>query len=106
MTYRFQSKVTGDVLMLEPAGHAVLTAMGVDPAPKGIIRPEAMPAAISAAEAAVARDESLRTAGRPAAADAEDPGDDGAVSLRQRAWPLVEMMRRALAAGEPIVWGV
>ena len=28
------------------------------------------------------------------------------VALRQRLWPLVEMLRRAQAAGEPVVWGV
>jgi hypothetical protein len=40
------------------------------------------------------------------------PGGDGEatptvdrVSLRQRVWPMVEMIKRALAAREPIVWG-
>jgi hypothetical protein len=28
------------------------------------------------------------------------------VGLKQRVWPMVEMMKRAHAAGEPIVWGV
>ena len=28
------------------------------------------------------------------------------VSLRQRVWPMREMMRRCHEAGEPIVWGV
>jgi hypothetical protein len=28
------------------------------------------------------------------------------VSLRQRVWPLQEMMRRGHAAGHPIMWGV
>jgi hypothetical protein len=43
---------------------------------------------------------------------ANDDDDDGGagpvsdhVSLRQRVWPMVEMMKRAQAAGEPIVWG-
>ena len=36
-----------------------------------------------------------------AAAAGRDP-----VVLRQRLWPLVEMLRRAHAAGEPVVWGV
>jgi hypothetical protein len=26
--------------------------------------------------------------------------------LRRRLWPMVEMIRRAQAAGEPVVWGV
>ena len=28
------------------------------------------------------------------------------VGLRQRLWPMVEMLRRAHAPGEPVVWGV
>jgi hypothetical protein len=28
------------------------------------------------------------------------------VSLRRRVWPMVEMMKRAQAGNEPIVWGV
>lgn len=109
MTYRFQSKAAGDVLMLGPAGDAVLNAMGVLPAARGIIRPEAMPAAIRAIEAAIDLDDSdsPRPAQGAAMERTQPHEDDGEpVSLRQRSWPLLEMMRRAYAAGEPIVWGV
>lgn len=108
MIYRFHSKAAGDVVMLGAAGDAVLNAMGMAPAAKGIIEPPAMPAAIGALEAAMARDDALQRPGR--AADTEvprpDDGDADPVSLRQRAWPLLEMMRRAHATGEPVVWGV
>jgi hypothetical protein len=107
MLYRFHCKVAGDVLMLGPAGDWVLSAMGVAPAAKGIIQPEAMLAAIGAVEAAIARDESLQPAARSAQEVAPPPGDSGQpVSLRQRAWPLIDMMHRAYAAGESIVWGI
>lgn len=107
MIYRFQSKAAGDVVMLGSVGDSVLNAMGIPPAAKGIIEPRAMPAAIGAVEAAIASDEALRSAGRSPDTDVREP-DGGAefVSLRQRAWPLVEMMRRSLDAGEAIVWGV
>ncbi len=107
MTYRFRSKACGDVLMLGPAGDAVLNAMGLVPGAQGILQPQAMPAAISTIEAAIARDEALRPAGRAITSEAQETADDAEpVSLRRRAWPLVEMMRRAHAAGAPIVWGV
>lgn len=107
MIYRFQSKGAGDVLMLGTVGDAVLNAMGRAPAAKGIIEPSAMPAAISALEAAVARDDALQPSGRGVDTDVRPPdGDAEPVSLRQRAWPLVEMMRQAHDAGEAIVWGV
>jgi hypothetical protein len=101
--YKFRSKATGDLIMLGPHGDQIMRILGRDPAPKGIIEPAAMPAAIAALEAAVAAEE------RPA--DGDEAGDDEArgpraVSLRQRAWPLVEMLKRAAAAGEPVVWGV
>lgn len=106
MTYRFQSKAAGDVLMLGPDGDKVFNAMGREPAAQGIIAPDAMPSAIRAIEAALAQEESQQPVGR-AVADARQAEDGGdAVSLRQHAWPLMEMMRRAHAAGEAIVWGV
>ena len=51
----------------------------------------------------------LRAATREAAGDAAEAGTAGrggdAVALRQRVWPLVEMLRRCQAAREVIVWG-
>jgi Domain of unknown function (DUF1840) len=110
MLYKFKSKAAGDVIMLGPNGDQVLGLIGREPAPKGIIEVAAMPAAIAALEQAVAADEARR-AQNPAPADtggraeAEAAADKG-VSLRQRAWPLVEMLRRSLAEKQDIVWGV
>jgi hypothetical protein len=99
--------VAGDVLMLDSVGDAVLNAMGMESAAKGIIQPEVMPAAIRAVEAAADRGSSQRSAERLDAGDASRlNGELESVSLRQRAWPLVKMMRRAHASGEVIVWGV
>ncbi len=107
MLYKFKSQAAGNVIMTGPAGDQLLRAMGREPAPKGIIEPDAMPAAIAAVETAVAADEAAR-AEAEAAATAEGrrlPSREG-VTLRQRAWPLVEMMKRAHKAGKEIVWGV
>jgi len=106
MSYRFQSKAAGDVLMLGPAGDGVLGAMGLAPAAQGIIQVAAMPAAIRALEAAIAQ-EDARSAERDLPDDPQALSDDvQAVSLRQRAWPLMDMIRRSQVAGEAIVWGV
>jgi hypothetical protein len=102
MIYKFKSKVTGDVIMMEPGGVAVLRIIGKEPAAKGIIESSSMPAAMKAIEQAVAADEAV---GKPDGDDAK-PGKGDGVTLRQRAWPLLEMMKRAHAAGESIVWGV
>ena len=107
MLYKFKSKATGDLIMLEPNGRRVLEIIGKDAGPKGIILPEQMAAAITALEAAVAREEADQKA---LAEEAKSKGQVtprfDAVSLRQRAVPFVDMLRRASQAGHEVVWGV
>ncbi|MGY4827394.1 DUF1840 domain-containing protein [Sphaerotilaceae bacterium SBD11-9] len=106
MIYKFKSKAAGDVIMLAPAGDQVMRLIGKEPAAKGIIESADMPAAMRAIEQAILDDEAARK--QPQADDDDEgkkPKGDG-VTLRARAWPLVEMMKRSHAAGEPIVWGV
>jgi len=105
--YKFKSKAAGDVIMLGPNGDQILRIVGREPAAKGIFEPADMPAAIAAIEAAVAADEAERSLAlaQAAAKGAAEPRAE-AVTLRQRAWPLIEMMKRAVQADQPIVWGV
>ena len=108
MIYKFKSKAAGDVIMLATTGDRVLGLIGKSAAAQGIIEAADMAAAISALSAAVQADDAERATRAP---NRDDPAPAGgsaadAVSLRQRAWPLVEMMKRCQAAGEPIVWGV
>lgn len=107
MLYKFKSKAAGDVIMTEPVGDRLLRIVGRDPAPQGIFLPEQMPAAITAMESAIAAEEAERERAEAEAAEegASPPPREG-VSLRQRAWPLIEMMRRAHGADREIVWGV
>ena len=107
MIYKFKSKAAGDVIMMGPTGDAVLRAAGREPAPQGIFEPAALPAARAAIEQAVADDDAARAEAeaKAKAERAAPPRPDG-IGLRQRACPLVEMMKRAEAAGAPIVWGV
>lgn len=107
MLYKFKSKAAGNVIMTGPAGDQLLRAMGREPSAKGIIEPDAMPAAIAAIEAAVSADEAARAeAEAAAAAEGRRLTPREGVTLRQRAWPLVEMMKRAHKSGKEIVWGV
>jgi hypothetical protein len=107
MIYKFKSKAAGDVIMMGPSGDHVLRIIGKAPAPPGIIEPAAMPAAIAAIEQAVLEEEAARKqAEADAAAEGKTLPAREAVTLRQRAWPLIDMMRRAHAADEDIVWGV
>ena len=107
MLYKFKSKAAGDVIMLEPNGRRVLEIVGKDAGPKGIIQPGEMPAAISALEAAIAKEESDQKAMiDEAKAKGEVPPKFDGVSLRQRAVPFVDMLRRCQQPNAEIVWGV
>lgn len=107
MIYKFKSKAAGDVIMLGPNGDEVLRIIGKSPSRKGIIEPEAMPAAVKAIEAAIAADEAQRKQAEQQAVEEDRKlGSRDHVTLRQRAWPLVEMMKRAQSEDEEIVWGV
>ncbi len=99
MIYKFKSKASGDLVMLAPQGDRLLRLLGREPAAKGIFEVAAMPGLLQRLEAALAE------AADDAAAD-ETPAAEPVVGLRQRLWPMIEMLRRCHAAGEPIVWGV
>ena len=101
--YRFKSKADGDLLMMAPVGDQILRIVGREPAPKGIIEVAALPQAIAAAE--LARSDAKRNDAKPSDGEDEDRGAE-AVGLTQRAWPMLEMMRRSLAENADIVWGV
>ncbi|WP_140626632.1 DUF1840 domain-containing protein [Methylibium rhizosphaerae] len=106
MIYKFKSKAAGDVIMLGPTGDRILGAIGKEPAAKGIIEVADMPAAMKAVEAAIAADEAeARRIDEEARANGQTPPPRG-ITLRQRAWPLVEMMKLAERDGHDIVWGV
>lgn len=107
MLYKFKSKAAGDLIMLEPNGRRVLEIIGKEPGPKGIILPEQMPGALDALESAIRREEAGQQAAvEEAKAKGEVPPTFDAVSLRQRAVPFMDMLRRCEKAGKEIVWGV
>ena len=103
MIYKFKSKAAGDVIMLAASGDQVLRILGREPAAKGILEVAAMPAAMAAIEAAVQQDEQAR---QQAEAEGKRTQGGEAITLRQRAWPLLEMIKRSQAARADIVWGV
>lgn len=107
MIYKFKSKAAGDVIMLAVHAEPILRLVGKESAAQGIFEVADMPAVIAALERAVADAEAARQqAEKEASAEGRRvPAGDG-VSLRQRAWPLVEMLKRSHAADAVIVWGV
>ncbi|MFN3611889.1 DUF1840 domain-containing protein [Tepidimonas sp.] len=109
MLYRFKSKATGDVVMLQPNGRRVLEILGKDPEGPGIILPQQIPAAIEALRAAVAAEEAEAERKRQEAeAQGEEPAlpPDERVPLRARVAPFIEMLQHCQREGCEVVWGV
>ncbi len=110
MLYKFKSKATGDLIMLEANGRHVLQIIGKDAGATGIILSAEIPAAVSALEAAIAHEEAALQAAKQAAKDPADadyarPAADP-VHLRQRAQPFLQMLKECRSANVDIVWGV
>lgn len=111
MLFKFKSQAASDLIMLEADARRLLKIiLGNDP-DQGIVQSADLPAAIAALEAAVALDEldvkqQAQTA--PSATEQDDHATAPvqAVSLAQRAAPMLKMFRRSLAQGADVVWGV
>ncbi|MDE2617996.1 MAG: DUF1840 domain-containing protein [Burkholderiales bacterium] len=108
MLYKFKSRAAADLIMLEPNGRRLLQIIGKPLDEKqGILQPQDMGGAIAALEAAITQEEARQQAAREAAvAPGEEPPKAEDVSLRQRAAPFIEMLRRCQKADKEIVWGV
>ena len=109
MLFKFKSKATGDLIMLEANGRRVLQIIGKEPSATGIVLPEQMPAAIDALQAAIAQEEAAVEAAKLAAKEAgkdANPAASDAVPLRQRALPFIELLKKCHSANAEIVWGV
>jgi hypothetical protein len=111
MLYRFKSRATADLILLLPHAQRLLEIIGKEPGAQGIITAAQIPAAVAALEAAVLDEERrVAEAGKTADADNEQAAEaDGpqrdTVTLRQRAAPFIDMLRRSAAEGHDVVWG-
>lgn len=115
MLYKFKSKATADLIMLEPNGRQILRIIGKEPATKGILEVLEMPRAIEALRQAVQLEEDTRAQmdaqNVSGSVDTKDTkgavtsGQERPVSLRQRAAPFIDMLQRAHKANKDVVWG-
>lgn len=108
MLYKFKSRATADLIMLELQGRQILEIIGKTPSASGIVTAAQIPDAISALEAAVVASEAPPPVqeGEQMQED-DDQGDSGqSVHLRQRAAPFIDMLRKSAAEKADVVWGV
>lgn len=88
--------------MLGPQGDQLLRLLDREPAAKGVFEPADMPALIATLQSAIDAAPAAADAGVEVDGDAAKP----TVGLRQRLWPMLDMLRRCQAAQQRIVWGV
>ncbi len=97
--------------MLQANGERLLEIIGkhskAAPSIQGILLPEQMAPALVALQAAIEKEElQRRQAIEQAQAEHLPPPRFEDITLRQRALPLMEMVRACQQADEPITWGV
>jgi len=109
MLIKFRSKTVAEILMLSPNAAPLLRAagktIGEQIPERGVFTVEQLPAAIAGIEAAVHAEERAD----PSQIDDDDdappvPPMAQHVELHQRAYPLLDMMRRSLTDGVDVTW--
>lgn len=107
MLYRFKSKASGDLVMLEPSGKQVLTIVGKDPSGPGIILPEQMPGAVQALRDAIFEDEAEHQREcQEALARGDEQPDRDRITLRARALPFIDLLQHSMRENTEVIWGV
>lgn len=109
MLYKFKSRATADLIMLEPQGRQMVSLIGKEPGVRGIITVAQIPEAIAALEAAVAAETAALREADTDGDNAEEPTQEerrGAVLLHQRTAPFIDMLKRSAAENADVVWGV
>lgn len=106
----FKSAATADVIYFGDVARRMMELMGKDPDAKGIVTVEQLPEAIARLKAAIEEDRErhrrLVQEEERGTEAAEGGGSRPAVSLTQRALPLLAMLEESLRGKKPVVWGV
>ncbi|XHS77096.1 DUF1840 domain-containing protein [Burkholderiaceae bacterium UC74_6] len=105
MLYKFKCQATGEIMMTSRVGGHLLRVMGKAVDHPGILLSQEISPAIQALETAV-REEQAHLGRGPGITTFRASAAPDEVTLRQSAWPLIEMMKRARTEGQAIVWGV
>ncbi|MDR1662780.1 MAG: DUF1840 domain-containing protein [Azoarcus sp.] len=115
MLTTFKSEAGADVIMFGDAARLLLAVLGKDAdEAKGIVTVEQLPEAISRLQSAIDAERARQSAKSAAEREAEEEaereaghsGMEASVGLAQRAWPLLDLLRRAQTGGAPVVWGL
>lgn len=107
----FRSKAAGEIFMFAETARRIFEILGRADAPRGVIATEQVADALTRLQAAVDEEKAMLKDAAAQADDAERRGDEGAqgaraITLGQRAYPLLEMLRAAQKKHVDVTWGV
>jgi hypothetical protein len=97
MLVRFDSKA-GTITMFGEVAVELLKQMGQTGALPGALLAADIPAAVQRLRGAVDRQPAARSENK------SEEGDEPKVGLRQRAFPLIELLERAAKRGDDVIW--
>lgn len=108
MLVKFNSSVSGEMLMLADAAKRILTIIGKEATQRGVISKEQLPEALASLRRAVADEKAgQRAAGKPDNGY-PDPDDESAaeppVGLARRAYPFIEMLEWTQREDGFVLW--
>lgn len=111
MIYEFTTRAGGRITYASVTGAQILHLIGKQPGPRGVIVVADLPAAIAALESAVERERTQPVAERKvvephAGDDDEDREREPPVSLAQRAFPMLDLLRFAARENVDVTWGL
>ena len=107
----FRSKAAGEIFMFAETARRILAIVGKDDAPRGVISAEQTGDALARLTAAVEDEKAQIEQAREEAEQAQRRGEPAAesarpITLAQRAYPLLEMLRAAQKKKVDVTWGV
>ena len=106
----FRSKAAGEIFMFAETARRIFDLLGRQEAPRGVITAEQVPEALQKLVAAVEEEKAQLKAAQDEADLADKEGDVNAqpraITLGQRAFPLIEMLREAQKMKVDVTWGV
>ena len=102
MLVTFKTKAHGDITMFGDVAVKLLKIMGHSGTVPSAFKPEDIPVALQRLKQAAGQD-NPSTAGDGKAGDQDDDGEE-AVSLRNRALPLIELLEAAEKAQVHVMW--
>ena len=106
----FRSRAAAEIYMFTESARRIFEIIGKADAPRGVITAEQVPQALALLQAAVDAEREQLKAQADEAEDADRRGEQApaprAITLGQRAFPLLAMLRAAQADGVEVTWGV